>query len=90
MKGAIGAGTRCDSCLQRNKRANELEKRRVAEEKETEKLDALAEKQRKLKEKEADKLRNDASKAAVKAKRGGEEEDRRGAAKEEGRGKGSS
>ena len=51
------------------KRANELEKRRVAEEKETEKLDALAEKQRKLKEKEADKLRNDASKAAVKAKK---------------------
>ncbi len=51
------------------KRINDLENRRAAEEKETEKLDALAEKQRKLKEKEADKLRNDASKAAVKAKK---------------------
>ena len=51
------------------RKVNELEQRRAAEEKETEKLDALAEKQRKMKEKETDKLRNDASKAAVKAKK---------------------
>jgi hypothetical protein len=49
------------------KQITALEKKRVAEEKEQEKLSQMAEKNRKLLEKKADKARNDASKAMVKA-----------------------
>lgn len=51
------------------KQATALEKKRMAEEKEQEKLNVIAEKARKDKEKKADKARIDASKAAVKAKK---------------------